>query len=394
VTLLGTQFAQADLRALCDGGYLLTGYKALSPSVTIAATQPAASENGPVAGQFTLTRSGSASSALTVNISISGSAINGASYQAIANQVTFAAGQHTATVSVNPYQTADTLPLIVQISLQSGTGYDIGAASTAQVSIEPLAAQVSIQTVVPVAEKSSLTSGLISVTRGGIMSSAISVRFGLSGTAVSNTDYTITDDYGHTISPTFPLLSFAANQTEAFIYITPKATANLSAGTKYVVVTLKTNSTYKVMSPGYDRVFIVDQLFTRDTWQSRYFAGSTESWATFANRDSGNTGIKNLYRYAFGLNPTNPSPTNGLPFYRVVNGHMAVTYRHPLGVTDMDYVVQVSDDLVNWSSLSNDLEAFTPPDVNTNDLETASFRGKAAVTSKPKQFMRVVLQPR
>ena len=394
VTLLGVQYSQANLRALCDGGYLLTGYKALSPSVSITATQPAASENGPVAGQFTLTRSGSVSSAQTVNLAVSGSAINGTSYQLIASQITMAAGQHTATIAVNPYQTPDTLPLIVQVSVLAGTSYDIGVSSIAQVSIEPLAAQVSIQAVSPIAEKSTLTPALFSVARAGIMSSSISVRLGIGGTASSLTDYTITDDSGRAISTTFPLLSLAAGQTEAFITITPKSTANLASGPTYVLVSLKTNSTYKVMNPSFDRVFLVNQLLNGLSWQQTYFPSAATAWNTFANQDTGNKGIKNLYRYAFGLNPTNPVVTNGLPAYQIVNGHLAVTFRRPLTVTDYDYIPQVSDDMVTWSSLTTDVQPYAPPNANTNDLETVNYRSTATVIGgKPKQFMRVTLQP-
>ena len=391
VTLLGVQFSQANLRALCDGGYLLTGAKALSPSVSIAATQPAASENGPVAGQFTLTRSGSMSSALTVNLTISGSAVNGSSYQLLANQVTFAAGQRTLTIAVNPYSTTDTLTQIAQMSVASGTGYDVGAFSTAQVSIEPLAPQVTIAAVANTAEKSSLTPAIFSVTRSGIMNSTISVRLGLSGSASSISDYTIASDSG-TISTSFPLLTLAANQTEAFIYITPKPSANLAAGPKYVVVTLKTNATYKVMNPSFDRVFLVNQLLNGLTWEQMYFPNLSDAWSTFASRDTGNKGINNLYRYAFGLNPTNPVATNGLPAYQILNGHLCVTFRHPLSVTDYNYVPQVSDDLLHWSSLANDIEPFTPANANTNDVESVSYRSTATLSAKQKQFMRITLQ--
>ena len=393
VNLLGVQYSQASLRALCDGGYLLTGVKALSPSVTITATQPAASENGPVAGQFTVTRSGSLAAALPVNLTISGSAVNGTSYQLIASQITIPAGQRTATIAVNPYLTADSLPQVVQIAAVAGTGYDLGVTASAQVTIAPLSAQVSIQAMASVAEKASLTPAIFSVTRGGIQNSAISVRLGLGGTASSNLDYTLTDDSGHTITPSFPLLNFAASQTEAFIYVTPKATANLTAGPKSVTITLKTNATYVVMNPSFDRVFLVNQLLTGSAWQQQYFSGASGDWNTFAGSDTGNRGIKNLYRYAFGLNPTNPVTTNGLPFYRMLNGHLCVSFRHPLSVTDYDYVTQVSDDLVNWSALSNDVQSFTPTDVNTNDPETVSYRATAPISGKPKQFMRVTLQP-
>jgi len=394
INLLGVQYTQANLRALCDGGNLLTGYKALSPSVSIAATIPAASENGPVAGQFTLTRSGSAISALTVNLVVSGSAVNGSSYQLISSQAIFAAGQHTLTIPINTYPTTDTLTQYVQVAVSMGTGYDVGASSSAQVSIEPLAAQITIQAVAAIATKNDQTPAIFVVSRGGILSSVLSVRLGISGTASSITDYTITDDSGHAISTSFPLVSLGANQTEAFVYITPKTTANLAGGPKYVQLTVKTNSTYKVLNPSFGRVYILNQLMSGLAWQQTFFPAVTDDWNTFANRDTGNKGIRNLYRYAFGLNPTNPVVTNGLPFYQIVNDHLAVTFRHPLSVTDYDYIPQVSDDLVTWSALSNDVEPFTAPNANTNDVETVSYRSKSTVHGgKTKQFMRVSLQP-
>ena len=393
VTLLGCQYSQANLRALCDGGNLLTGTKAMSPSVSVSATIPAASENGPAAGQFTLTRSGSLASSLAVNLTISGSAVNGSSYQLISSVATFAPGQHILTILVMPYQTSDTLTQYVQINVSTGTGYDVGAFNSAQVSIEPLAAQISIQTAVSVATKIDQSPGIFVVSRGGILSSAVSVRLGVGGTASSNTDYTMTDDSGRTISPSFPLVSLAANQTEAFVYVTPKTTANVANGTKYVLLTVKTNSTYKVMNPAADRVFILNQMMDGTTWQQTYFPNYSGSWSSFASQDAGNLGIKNLYRYTFGLNPTNPASTNGLPCYQIVNDHLTVTFRHPLAVTDYDYLPEVSDDMSNWSSLTNDIQPYTMPNGNTNDVETVSYRSVNAVHGvKSKQFMRVWLQ--
>jgi hypothetical protein len=148
------------------------------------------------------------------------------------------------------------------------------------------------------------------------------------------------------------------------------------------------------LNPSFARVFILNQLMDGLTWQQTYFPTATDDWTTFANRDTGNKGVRNLYRYAFGLNPTNPVVTNGLPFYQILNDHLTVTFKHPLSVTDYDYIPQVSDDLLNWSSLTNDVEPFTPSNANTNDVETVSYRSKSTVHgSKTKQFMRVTLQP-
>ena len=385
VTLLGKQYTQADLRTLSDGGSLLTGNKALAPVITITATIPAASQNGPVAGQFTLTRTGPTGSPLTVNLTISGSAVNGSSYELISTAVNFTGGQRTLNLPVNPYQTSSALAAIAQVSVAAGTGYGIGTPATASVTIEPLLPQITIEALEPTAIRSDLTPGTFLISRGGIIDRSVLVRLTTTGTASSSTDYNSFSAF----------LNLSPYQTTALLSVTPKATANLISGPKYVQVAIKPDASYSALNPSSGRVFIVDQLYTGDSWKQRFFASSSDDWNTFSRRDSGNTGIKNLNRYAFGLNPTNPSPTNGLPLYQIMNDRLSVTFRHPLGVTDLEYVVQVSDDLINWSALSNDVENFTPPNANTNDLEMVSYRSKSAVhAGKLKQFMRVTLQPR
>ncbi|HXI70065.1 MAG TPA: type I secretion C-terminal target domain-containing protein [Verrucomicrobiae bacterium] len=384
VTLLGTQLTSTNLRSLVDGGSLLTGSKGMSPVVSIVASIPAASQNDLAPGQFTLTRSGPLGSALTVNLTISGSAVNGSSYELIASTATFSSGQRNLTLPVNPYLNSATVSTVAQISVAAGGGYEIGSPASAQVSIEPLLPQITIEAIEPEAVRSDLTPGTFLVSRAGIFDRSVLVRLTIGGTASTSTDYTAVST----------VLNFPPYQTTALVSIAPKTTANVTNGTKFVQIAIKADPSYKVMNPSVDRVFIVDQLFSHDSWQARYFPGSGESWASFANLDAGNAGIKNLYRYAYGLNAVNPVATNGIPFYQILNGHLSVTFRRPLAVTDLDYIVQVSDDLIHWSSLADDVEAFTPAAANTNDVESVSFRSKAVVTGTPKQFMRVLLQPR
>jgi len=89
ITLAGAHFTQADIYDLVEGGNLLTGDKVLPPRVNIFASVPNASENGPVAGEFTLTRGGPATSELSVDLAISGSAANGVDYQFVPARATF-----------------------------------------------------------------------------------------------------------------------------------------------------------------------------------------------------------------------------------------------------------------------------------------------------------------
>src|SRR6201999_969197 len=107
-------------------------------------------------------------------------------------------------------------------------------------------------------------------------------------------------------------------------------------------------------------------LMTLAQWQQNNFPASTNNWLVFAAQDTGNTGIKNIYRYAFGLNPQNPQSSKGLPSYQIVNNHLVVTYKQPASVSDIEYIVEVSDDLITWRSSSLDVEPVVPS-LNTND---------------------------
>jgi hypothetical protein len=109
-------------------------------TVSIASTDAAAAESntGEIVnpGQFTFTRTGNIAAALTVNYAISGSATNGADYNALPANVTFAAGSNQAIIniaSINDALVEDTETVI--ITLASNTNYQLGTTTTASVSI-------------------------------------------------------------------------------------------------------------------------------------------------------------------------------------------------------------------------------------------------------------------
>ncbi len=106
-------------------------------NVSIAATTPTASKTGSgSSGVFTLTRDLTAG-ALTVNLTVSGTAVSGTDYTALPATATFADGQMTATVTVAPIP--DSLymrtPKTVIATIAAGNGYNPGTPSSAQVNI-------------------------------------------------------------------------------------------------------------------------------------------------------------------------------------------------------------------------------------------------------------------
>jgi len=112
-----------------------TGQSAISPTVTVAATDSAAGEpTNP--GVFTISRTGSTSASLTVSFSVGGTATSGSDYTALGTSLTIPAGAASATVTISPIDdTASESNETVTLTLTSGTGYTIGSPSSATVNL-------------------------------------------------------------------------------------------------------------------------------------------------------------------------------------------------------------------------------------------------------------------
>ena len=109
------------------------------PTITVAATDASAAEQGLGTGTFTLTRSGGTATALTVGYTLSGTATAGADYQTLSGSATFGVGASTATVTIQPL--ADSLAEgdeSVTLTIASDVNYSAGAANSATVVIADL----------------------------------------------------------------------------------------------------------------------------------------------------------------------------------------------------------------------------------------------------------------
>ena len=126
-------------------GTITSGGVAL-PIITVVATDASAAETAtgitPNPGQFTLTRTGATTSALTVNLALSGTATNGTDYTNIPTTATFAIGSTTAVVNLNVID--DTLvevPETAILTVGTGTGYIVGSLGTSSATGKPRASQ-------------------------------------------------------------------------------------------------------------------------------------------------------------------------------------------------------------------------------------------------------------
>ena len=107
-----------------------------SPTVTVSASDPTATEAGPTTGSFTVSRSGSTALPLTVGYTIGGTATNGSDYQSLPVSVTIPPGSSTVTIVVTPID--DSLGEgneTVVATLAAGAAYMIGAPGSATVTI-------------------------------------------------------------------------------------------------------------------------------------------------------------------------------------------------------------------------------------------------------------------
>ncbi|MBO1048752.1 MAG: hypothetical protein HEQ10_13875 [Dolichospermum sp. DEX182a] len=105
------------------------------PSVTVTPIYTQATESG-VPGIFEINRTGTTTKSLNINYSLSGTATNGTDYTALNGIATFAAGNSTAIIFVNPtediiFEGNETATL----SLLTGTGYTVGATNISTITI-------------------------------------------------------------------------------------------------------------------------------------------------------------------------------------------------------------------------------------------------------------------
>ncbi|WP_254564047.1 SBBP repeat-containing protein [Oscillatoria sp. HE19RPO] len=106
------------------------------PTVNVAAGNNA-SETNTSSGQFTLTLSdGAPTGGMTVNYSVAGTATSGTDYTALSGSVFIPAGATTANINVTPLDDAiDEPDETVQLTVATGTGYNLGTTSEATISL-------------------------------------------------------------------------------------------------------------------------------------------------------------------------------------------------------------------------------------------------------------------
>ena len=162
------------------------------PTLSIEATDPEATEEGPKSGLFTITRAdGSLAPELAVRYSVKGTAKNGTDYVRLSGEVTILAGEPSATILVTPLddERCERTETVV-LTLRKSTSYLIDPArKSATVSITDNEPTVSILATAPEAAEEGPENGEFTVLRAGRLDQAITVFYSVSGQARKGGDY-------------------------------------------------------------------------------------------------------------------------------------------------------------------------------------------------------------
>ena len=97
-------------------------------------------------------------------------------------------------------------------------------------------------------------------------------------------------------------------------------------------------------------------------------------------------GVPNFVKYAMGLQPL-VAVTNSLIQFSFQNGGGVLTFKHPAGISDVTYEVQVSTDLTNWTTTGVTLQ-LTGTDGNGLQEWEAQYSG----SSSTQRYYRLVFE--
>lgn len=261
----------------------------ISATVSVSVPTPDATETGPADGTITLTRAGvDTSGALTVNFTLTGTAVNGTDYTnasgaSVPTSVTFLPNETITNITIRPVdELTSELTETVILTVIAGPGYALGIPASGTVNIADNDAQVlQISGVLTnLYEHSPYDYGSVRITRLGdlnfpnqlVIDVQNIVFAGLGGTAVSNVDFALAN------------LPIAINPAEVSVdvnLVTPLDDALLE-GTETIKVGLAAGGNYTVTADTATLNLIEDEYVTpeRILFADNLNGDSSANWKT------------------------------------------------------------------------------------------------------------------
>jgi hypothetical protein len=159
---------------------------------------------------------------------------------------------------------------------------------------------------------------------------------------------------------------------------------------RIVTISLLPGAGYSAGSSNQVSFVLSARPVTFQSWLVEHFTAAERQdeavsgiWASPAGDD-----MPNFAKYAFGIPPWTAIVAGDLPRPVFAGGRLSVTYDRPKGISDIEYFVEVSDDLENWSGSGDAVEVVEVADFGSFERITMAERTAGDVS---RRFMRLKL---
>ena len=343
-------------------------------SIAVAPAPASVSEDGATNLVYTVTRSATSTSALTVNLTTGGTATSGTDYTGGVTSVTIAANVTTATVTIDPtVDAAVEANETVIFTVATGSGYTVGAPASETGTILNDDVPSATIAVAPASVSEDGAANLVyTVTLNTAPTVATSINFAASGTATSGTDYAAVS------SP----LVIAAGVTTGTVTINPTADATIEAD-ETVILTLSAGTGYTIGAPNAATGTIANDdlptLTINDLTLAEGNAGTTNaSFTVSLSAPAGPGGV------SFDIATNNGTAAAGSDY--VANNLTAQTI--PAGATTYTFTVVVNGDALNESS-----ETFFVNVTNVSNAVVGDGQGLGTITNDDVPTASITVAP-
>lgn len=372
-----------DLAELWDRGALITD--GIAPATTLFVTGRGHPEEEDLKPAFVdFRRRGAASEPLTVALGWSGTATMGLDYVTLPNSITFAAGQKELTLTIQPLADDIREPTeTIILDVHTAESYQIAAGSNNLVFyLKDLPSRVWFEVTERVAFVNGQSPAEILLRRSGPLDASLTVGLTTQGSAIAGIDYRRLSS----------AITFAPGQTVRLLQIEPLASANLQGGPKEVRVSIVSDaSQYELGALTQARAVLVQGPQSMAAWMAE--RGIDDGTATFAAREH-NHGLSGLLLYAFNRAPDTPGAHDFLKLLpRGSDGRIRMEYPRWPSAPEIDYVLEWSPDLRNWSPIPVHALQESNHRLDSSGMETLEV-SPALSTPYANGFYRISIQPR